>query len=595
MGKGPKLVRLSRNGLCALVLVLLLAAIVPGLPLSADPVSALILPLKKGTFTVNDVASPKYRDIAYNATTRRYAILDTGSDTIYLVTTTGVLRGQISLGAMGCNDPTGITYNAALDQYAVTDSIDDAVYIVGADGSKLATWDVGQHGATSPTGIAYDSAANRYVICDSATNKLYRLTAEGALIDSCDLSALGITDPEGIAYDAVSGGFGIVNASGGSRVYLVDSAFPPNVQDYFDGANGIGAGGAYLYGLSWTSENNVALVSTDTVYLADISGQLIIGHNVSGWGCGNPTGLAYVPTTQQLAVTDSADKAVYFFDLDGNFDGTISTASFGSTSPTGIAYNPRTKELAIVDSSTGTVYLSDLAGNLKRSFSVAEYGITDANGVGYNYETNEYVITDRYGRVMIFTTTAGLLRRSISTNVSMAQHPTAAVWMMSSGNYAVTDDLADEVFIVNPGGTQVASFDTYNFSATTPTGIDVNLADGTIYLVDAASTAFYILDMPALLPATTPAGIFVGRLSGDGCRLRLETADPEGFLRGTLTAGGISYSTPGYYFEKDRKIVLSLVTDSGTVTYEGVVSRDFSRIAFPSPLGTLRRVKTRSF
>jgi DNA-binding beta-propeller fold protein YncE len=147
----------------------------------------------------------------------------------------------------------------------------------------------------------------------------------------------------------------------------------------------------------------------------------------SGYGCSDPSGLAYVPGLNRLFIADSEHEESPFFSSANVFtvrtNGDSATAaSFTSfcREPTGLAYNSRNGFLYITDDDADKVFwVNPSAPNVKiGEFSVRGLGITDGEDPAYDPDTGHLFMLDGGANRLFELTLGGNL-------VSVANLPSA--------------------------------------------------------------------------------------------------------------------------------------------------------------------------
>lgn len=180
----------------------------------------------------------------------------------------------------------------------------------------------------------------------------------------------------------------------------------------------------------------------------------------SGYGCSDPSGLAYVPGLDLIFIADSEHDESPFFSTTNLFavrpDGTH-VASYSLTSfckePTGLAYNPKNGYLYITDDQSGKVFWVDPRNPSVKigEFSVKSLGFTDAEDpkfdpvTGHMYMLNGLAHTSTDNSLVEMTDTGKVVR-----SITLPSVITDAE--------ALAYDSANDVFYVASGATRGTIF-----------------------------------------------------------------------------------------------------------------------------------------
>jgi DNA-binding beta-propeller fold protein YncE len=168
----------------------------------------------------------------------------------------------------------------------------------------------------------------------------------------------------------------------------------------------------------------------------------------SGAGCGDPSGLAYVPGLNTLFIADSEhDESPYFSPTnlfavrpDGTFKGSYSLTSF-CKEPTGLAYNSKNGFLYITDDDARKVFWVDPKNPTVKlgGFSVKALGMTDPEDPKFDPITGNMYMLDGFSRTFFELTATGQLVRkfvlpSVMTDAeALAYDSSLDVFFVASG------------------------------------------------------------------------------------------------------------------------------------------------------------------
>lgn len=170
----------------------------------------------------------------------------------------------------------------------------------------------------------------------------------------------------------------------------------------------------------------------------------------SGYGCSDPSGLAYVPGLNRLFIADSEHDESPFFSSANVFtvrtngaSATAAGASFTSfcREPTGLAYNSGNGFLYITDDDADKVFWVDpSAPNVKLGeFSVRGLGITDGEDPAYDPDTGHLFMLDGGANRLFELTLSGQLvsttslPSALTDTEAMAYDPYADLFYFAGG------------------------------------------------------------------------------------------------------------------------------------------------------------------
>ena len=188
-------------------------------------------------------------------------------------------------------------------------------------------------------------------------------------------------------------------------------------------------------------------------------------------GCGDPSGIAYIPGLDRLFIVDSEhDESPYYSQtnlfvttLDGTQVGSFSLRAF-TKEPTGIAYNPLNGLLYISDDDADKIFIvnPNNPGTLVGSIDMKPFGITDAEDPKINPVTGHIYMLDGVTRRFFELTETGafvssiVLPSAITDAEALAYDPLRDVFYIASGA------TRGKIFQTDHNGNILASFDLLN-------------------------------------------------------------------------------------------------------------------------------------
>ncbi|MCA9490672.1 MAG: hypothetical protein KC621_12160 [Myxococcales bacterium] len=301
--------------------------------------------------------------------------------------------------------PTAITQEPG--GFAITDATTDTVTRFDRSCHVLSSFSTGGFGALSVTGIAYDPTTSGYALLNDQGDELYYVTTGGVVTGQCDLAAPGVTGGQGIAYDAVAGVFAVVDSTA-DRVFTVDRSVtnggPCNVLGSFDTSAFGATNPSDIAWVSATDELAILDSTADEVFVVDKTGVLQDRFDTgNGFGATTPTGLVYDVLSSRYQVVDSQVRQQFTVDVRGSASLACATSSWSSLSPQGLTVHPSTGDWIVVDNGNDRVSIVDpLTCTETRQIDLAAMGATDGTGVAYLPLTNELVVTHQAGHELFF-------------------------------------------------------------------------------------------------------------------------------------------------------------------------------------------------
>ena len=290
---------------------------------------------------------------------------------------------------------------------------------------------------------------NLYLL-DSTKQKVYELTSNGQLVSTIDISGIGFIEPQSLLF-APSGD--PTDATSINHLYITDT--------------GPVLGRVVELALD-TTPTLRALPNAAQAVTTDVA-TLVRTTDTSLWtpNSPDPCGLAYIPSSNSLLITDSEvnemsrywqGKNIFETSLSGAVFHTYTTWPAFSDEPTDIAYNPTNQHLFFSDDNALRVWeLNPGPDNL--------------------YSTSDDIVT------------------KFSTSAFGSQDPEGITYDTSHGDLFIVDGTAEEVYHVTPGDNgvfdgiaptgddHVTHFDTTALNLYDPEGIEYNPDNGHLFIM----------------------------------------------------------------------------------------------------------------
>lgn len=153
--------------------------------------------------------------IAFIPETGHLAVLDAGTDEIYMIDTACNFQHQYDVASFGIGSlaPSGITYISGIDNFAFTDSSRDSVFFVNLSrpGRTIRQFGTNAMAALNPYGLLLIPPSNNFAIADKSLNEVYVVNQKGSLEARFD-TGLFSARPDGLAFDPVNSVFAVVDA-----------------------------------------------------------------------------------------------------------------------------------------------------------------------------------------------------------------------------------------------------------------------------------------------------------------------------------------------------------------------------------------------
>ena len=190
--------------------------------------------------------------------------------------------------------------------------------------------------------------------------------------------------------------------------------------------------------------------------------------DASGYGIGDPSGIAYVPGLNLLFVADSEhDEAPYNSAInliairpDGTQVASYSLSSF-SLEPTGLAYNQANGLLYITDDRVHKVFWVDPANPQVKlgEVELAPLGIGDAEDPTFDPVTGNMFLLDGSQRLMFELSATGTLLRTMNLPSVLADAEALAYDPETETFFAGSGATRGEIFQLDRNGNLITSFD----------------------------------------------------------------------------------------------------------------------------------------
>ncbi len=190
-------------------------------------------------------------------------------------------------------------------------------------------------------------------------------------------------------------------------------------------------------------------------------------------GCGDPSGIAYVPGLNRLFIVDSehdespyySQKNLFVTTLDGTFIESISLRSF-TKEPTGIAYNPLNGNLYITDDDQRKIFIVSALNPtvLLGSINVGAYGLTDAEDPTIDPVTGHIYLLDGYSRKLVELTETGAFVKSVVLPSAITDAEALAFDAVRDVFYIASGATKGKIFQTDHDGHILASFDINSYA-----------------------------------------------------------------------------------------------------------------------------------
>jgi|GEM_PF-3070998 YVTN family beta-propeller protein len=441
-----------------------------------------------GTEVIGNVTLPSAPGgLVYDPVDGTVYVTETGMDTVAAVNgTTLTIDAQIPVGS----SPAGIAYDSNnSDLYVANSGSHNVSVIDGATNQTVAKIDVGIFGANTPVGIAYDAATDQMFVADSRW-ALHTSMPVAVINDSTNTRDMHVRiivgdEPVALTYDSNDAEMFVAN-EGSNNLSAVSDSTDTVVANYtgFVFPDGI----AYLPSQQELAVSNLGNASVSVLWppAGHIVGNVTVGADPRGI-----SDVAFQGTpTPIVASYDTANISIL-----GSAAGSVASVVRLSQTPAGIAYDdlPGQHQLYVAESlDEGTLsVINDTNNNFNPD------GLTSNVPVG----------RDPVGVVFDPTDDEAFVSNSGSNSVSVvsgSSNTVVATIPVGSDPWGLAWDGVDhEVWVTNSVSANVSVIDTYtnsvvhtiNLSAdTSPEGIAYDSSTGFLYVTEGNAQDVALLD-----------------------------------------------------------------------------------------------------
>jgi len=392
--------------------------------------------------------------------------------------------------AAALSEPINIAFDASSNRVLLLANPDELLEVgAGARGDvhprTLVRRDVSRLALGDPQGMAVDPATGTLFVLDARGPRIVRFHHKSGMFSALDLSASGLVDPRGIAFDPVSGHLhvgsaeAIVELTQTGKVVAVRNLSPLGLKDPQ----------ALVVAPSGDLTDDPR---THSIYVADTGATGRAGAIVE---------LARMPLAAAAA------------DFNSSLVRTVNTAAFSppSPDPSGLAYVPATQRLVISDAEVEetvsgithfrgvNVWETTLAGHVVVTANISKKAPTavpmsnEATGMAWSPSNGHYFVSDD-GAKRVFDLhpgadgkigTAGDTWTSFSTtaNGNTNADPEGITYDTIRNRLFVADGVNAEVYEYMPAGTLVGHFDVARYGVGDPETVEYNAARGTLFIL----------------------------------------------------------------------------------------------------------------
>ncbi|HMD79407.1 MAG TPA: YncE family protein [Nitrososphaerales archaeon] len=255
----------------------------------------------------------------------------------------------------------------------------------------------------------------------------------------------------------------------------------------------------------------------------------------------DPNGIAFVPSNNDVYVTNYADGTVSVIDASTN--NVIQTFKVGDN-PIGIAFAPSNGDVYVANSGDSTVSVIDTStNNVLQTIAVGHGPVA----VAFAPVNNDVYVANYWdGNVSVIDTSSNAVIKT--TNVG---HRPNAVGFASSNNGVYVANLGDlTVSVINASTNNV--FETINVGLY-PYGVAFAPIDGDVYVTNSGDNTLSVISTPATVPEAVtvncqPATIALNPIARGYSRVRsVCTAAVEG--KTSVPTGSVKWSAdmPGWF------------------------------------------------
>jgi hypothetical protein len=468
--------------------LLLVAMMVVGVPslghattaAAAEPSGPAPARLVRTTWT-NELGVPRPTGLAYVPTRNEFVVAGAPSSTTPLVRVgrDETARGSLELPALA--DPSTLSFDPATNELSAV----SGNQLVVAPGSGLTNRrpgttraDISGLGLRQAKGATYDPATGNWFVLDAGAPAIVRIGARGSHPSAparTALSSLAGKTLRGLAFNPTDG---LLYTTDGHLLYGVDGK--GNVAKTYDmGDTGVRNPVAMTFA---PSTDNTDAPANQNLFIADAGDTSMLG------------GVAEATLAPQAALAAPVDS--------GTLVRTIDTSAFSPASPdpSGLAYIPSTDRLELCDSEvdevTGAGYHGVNLWQMTRTGTVTDTGTTfpafskEPTGLGYIVASNTLLISDDSARA-IHLVKAGADGRFGTSDDVVTDIDTLALGSDDtedpafdpvSGDIFFVDGVSTEVYRVSPGANGV-----FGDSDDTATHFDI----GQFGITDSEALAYY--------------------------------------------------------------------------------------------------------
>ncbi|RMG10099.1 MAG: hypothetical protein D6728_11355, partial [Cyanobacteria bacterium J055] len=394
-------------------------------------------------------------------------------------------RTEVDVKSWDVKNARGLTVAADGTLYILDGAAKEIVRVVPAKGSfveaTVSRFDL-PNSVNNPRGLAFDSSTNRLHVLSPNPKRLYELNSNGTLVTTRNLSGFDLKDSQALVF-APSG----------------DSTDPANRMSLYVADSAANSGG--IVELSLTQALTLPATTIAT---------LVRTIDTPQWNppSPDPSGIAYIPTSNRLLVADGEVNEIptlftgdnlFSSSLSGTLSNTGSTIAY-SDEPTGIDINPANGHLFVADDTgTRSIYqvnpVDGIYGNandiLVNSFNTANFGSDDPEGVAFAPGLGHLFIADGVDSEVYRVTTNGTLVSQFDTASLGVTDPEGIVYNPDTGNLYIVGKPSNTIAEVTVSGNLVNTINIGVANANKPAGLaygpsSQNPAQKSIYIVDRA-------------------------------------------------------------------------------------------------------------
>jgi uncharacterized protein YjiK len=485
-------------------LILMMALFGSSVTAFAEPtVPLMVAYLDTGGFGASSLTG-----VAFISTTGNFAVLDDQADQVFITDPTGILQSKINLGFLLSDSASGITFIPSSDSFAIVDNGVKRVFIIDSAGNRLGQFETSPFGSIDPQGITYVTTgifAGNLAILDNTVQTVFIVDLNGNLQAFFSAPKIPLA---GITFISDNATFAVVDDDS-NDVKILNSV--GTVLDTFN----VGFVSTDNRGIAYNSATGYLIVASDgedEIFSFNVEGQLFGKFSTSAFGSNQPSGITYLPPTNNFAIVDSGQHEVFFVAADGTKESQCNISGF-SDFASGITYISATDNLAVLDENQDQVFIFDTGCNqLVDQFDIGTFGINalDAKGItsvpGGLSPAGQFEIVDSEtdAAIRIDPARPGRIQSQFSTRAFGFDNPEGIALIGDTDNFAVVDSDAAAVSIIGSKGDLRGKFDISEFT-TAARGIAFDSDNHRVAIVDSDVGQVVIFDLPGLveLPITT--------------------------------------------------------------------------------------------